>query len=57
MESGKAAILVAVEPLVGAVIGMTVFGEDRSPAKLIGIALILAAIVLLSKQTNEGEKQ
>ena len=57
MESGKAAILVAVEPLVGAVIGMTVFGEDRSPAKLIGIALILGAIVLLSKNTSEGEKQ
>ena len=41
MESGKAAILVAVEPLVGAVIGMTVFRESRSAVKLVGIALIL----------------
>ncbi len=53
MESGKAAILVAVEPLVGAVVGMTVFHESRSPVKLVGIALILTAIVLL----NLPEKQ
>lgn len=54
MESGKAAILVAVEPLVGAVVGMLVFHESRNAVKLVGIALILAAIVLLNlpqKQT------
>ncbi|MBQ7543061.1 MAG: EamA family transporter [Clostridia bacterium] len=48
MESGKAAILVAVEPLVGAVVGMTVFRESRSAVKLVGIVLILAAILLLN---------
>lgn len=48
MESGKAAILVAVEPLVGAVIGMTVFRESCGAVKLMGIALILTAIVLLN---------
>ena len=48
MESGRAAILVAVEPLVGAVIGMTVFHESHDLLKLIGIALILGAIVLLN---------
>lgn len=48
MESGKAAILVAVEPLVGAVVGMTRFHEDHSPLKLCGIALILGAIILLN---------
>lgn len=53
MESGKAAILVAVEPLVGAVVGMTVFHESRNVVKLVGIALILSAIVLL----NLPEKQ
>lgn len=49
MESGLAAILVAVEPLVGAVLGMTLYQEDRSPAKLAGIALILGAILVLSR--------
>lgn len=50
LEAGKAAILVAVEPLVGAVIGMTVFQESREPAKLLGIALIIGAIILLNRK-------
>ena len=53
IESGKAAILVAVEPLVGALVGMLVFHESRNAVKLVGIALILTAIVLL----NLPEKQ
>ena len=48
MEPSKAAILVSVEPLVGAVLGMTLYGEDRSPVKIAGIALILAALVILN---------
>ena len=48
METSKAAILVAVEPLVGSVIGMTVFGEPHDFLKILGIALILASIVLLN---------
>ena len=48
MESGKAAILVAVEPVVGALIGMTVFREPHDLYKLIGIALIIAAIFVLN---------
>ncbi len=48
MEPSKAAIIVAVEPLVGAVIGMTVFGEPHNALKIIGILLILASIVLLN---------
>ncbi len=55
MDSGKASILVAVEPLVGAVIGMTVFSESRSPAKLAGIALVLAAIVLMNLPERKRE--
>lgn len=50
LDSGKAAILVAVEPLVGAVIGMTAFHETKSIGKLIGICLILSAIVLLNTE-------
>lgn len=52
MESGKAAILVAVEPLVGAVIGMTVFHETRNVTKIIGIVLIVGAIVVLNLNFN-----
>lgn len=48
MESGKAAILVAVEPLVGAVLGMTFFHESKSFPKIVGIILILGAILLLN---------
>lgn len=47
-EAGKASILVAVEPLVGAVIGMTILGESRDIMKISGIMLILTAIVMLN---------
>lgn len=55
MESGKAAICVAVEPAVGAILGMTVFGENRSMAKIAGIMLVLAAIVIMNA-TEKSEK-
>lgn len=48
LDSGKASIIVAVEPLVGAVIGMTVYHEDHNPLKIVGIVLILTAIVILN---------
>lgn len=52
METSKAAILVAVEPLVGCVIGMSVFHEPHNIQKILGIALILASIVLLNLQVK-----
>ena len=54
MESGKAAILVAVEPMVGAIMGMTLYREPHGAVKLIGIAMILCAIVILS--LGDGKK-
>lgn len=48
MESGRAAILVAVEPLVGTLLGLLVYHESAGPAKLLGIGLILSAMVLLN---------
>lgn len=48
MEPSKAAITVAVEPLVGAVIGMTFYNEDRSLTKILGILLILSALIALN---------
>ncbi|MGI6021186.1 MAG: DMT family transporter [Lachnospiraceae bacterium] len=49
IESGKAAILVAVEPLVGAVIGIILFHESHDLIKIVGIVCIFAAIVMLGR--------
>ena len=48
METSRAAILVAVEPMVGCIIGMTVFGEPHNLMKIAGIVLILFSIVILN---------
>ena len=48
METSKAAILVAVEPLIGAVLGMTIYHEPHNFLKILGIILILVSIVLLN---------
>lgn len=55
MESSKAAIIVAVEPLVGAVMGMTFYNEEKSITKIIGITLILLAIVLLNIKNKDNK--
>ena len=54
MDAGKAAILVAVEPLVRAVLGMTVLHESHGILKICGIALILTAVVLLGTEHPQG---
>jgi drug/metabolite transporter (DMT)-like permease len=48
MDSGKAAIYVTVEPMVGSLTGILFFGEEHGPLKILGIALILGASILLS---------
>ena len=48
METSKAAILVAVEPLVGCILGMTIYQEPHNFVKILGIILILTSIVLLN---------
>lgn len=55
LDSGKAAILVAVEPMVGAVLGMTVYHESKSIIKIIGIILILTAIILLNLPEKKSD--
>ena len=47
MDSGKAAILASVEPVVAALMGWLVFGESLSPATGLSVAAILVAVVLL----------
>ena len=50
METGKAAILVTVEPLVATIIGFVLWKEDFSIIKLIGIIAILGYVFLLSRE-------
>lgn len=48
MEASRAAILATVEPLVGALLGMIAYRETVSGVKLLGIALIFGAVVVLN---------
>ena len=47
-ESSRAAILVAIEPLVGALIGILFYGEGHDFPKILGIVFVLGAILLLN---------
>ena len=47
-EPGRAAILVAVEPLVGAMLGMFVYNESKGIMKIAGMICILVSITLLN---------
>ncbi len=57
MESGRAAILVAVEPLVGSVIGILFYNESHDLLKILGILLILSAIVVLNITPKKKERK
>ena len=48
MESSRASILASVEPVVATVIGAAVFHESLTWMNLLGVALVLAAIAVLS---------
>lgn len=50
LETGKAAILVTVEPLVGTLVGIFLWKENITFVKLFGIILILTAIIILGKK-------
>lgn len=48
LDTSVAGVLVAVEPLVGSIVGIIIYNESRNILKLIGIAMILASIVMLN---------
>ncbi|MBP5303722.1 MAG: EamA family transporter [Clostridia bacterium] len=55
-ESGKAAILVAIEPVVGSLLGILVYHESHDIGKVLGILLVILAIFLLNlPQKKSGE--
>lgn len=57
MESAKAAIIVAVEPLVGAIVGIAFFHENCNLSKIIGIILILSALIILNLPNRKKQEQ
>ena len=56
VESGRAAILASVEPVVAALVGVLVFREPMSPTLGVGILCILGAVLLLRERAPEKEE-
>ena len=50
VESGKASVIANVEPVVGALVGVFVFGEILSLWVIFGIACVLGGVLLLTKE-------
>jgi drug/metabolite transporter (DMT)-like permease len=56
IESGKAAIYGAAEPVVGSLVGILIFREESNFMKIAGIIMVIAAILLIGKSdAAEGE--
>ena len=53
LDPGLAAVFATVEPLVGGLLGIFAYGESAGHLKLIGMALILAAVVLVSMAPSQ----
>ncbi len=51
VETGKAAIMASLEPVVATLVGVFIFNEQLSLAGAAGVILVLAAIVLLNVKT------
>ena len=50
VEGGKASIIANVEPVVGALVGVFVFGETLSVWVVLGIVCVLSGVILLAKE-------
>lgn len=55
IESGKAAIYGASEPIVGALVGILIFHEESNLLKIAGIVMVIAAILIIGKDNAESE--
>ena len=53
METGKAAIIASIEPVVATLMGIFVFHETLTPISMIGIVLVLSAVVLLNLREHK----
>jgi len=52
VESSKGSILSVIEPLSAAIFSVTILGERFEPLQIVGVALVLAGIVLLFYKPN-----
>ena len=50
IESGKAAIYGATEPIVGSLVGIFIFREEAGPMKIAGIIMVITAILLIGRE-------
>ena len=53
IESGKAAIYGATEPIIGSLVGIFIFHEESNLMKIIGIIMVIAAILIIGKSDAE----
>ena len=49
VQTGHAAIMATLEPVVAAALGVGIFREAVTPAKLAGMALVLLSVALLAR--------
>lgn len=47
-EAGKGAVMASIEPVVASLAGLIAFHESPTPLAILGIALVLAAVLLLN---------
>jgi drug/metabolite transporter (DMT)-like permease len=57
VETGKAAIIASIEPVVATLIGVFVFHEKLTTGNILGIALVLAAIVMCNLPGRETKSE
>lgn len=53
LENGKASIMASIEPVVATVVGVVIYNEALTALSTLGIALVLAAIVLLNVKAKK----
>ncbi len=49
METGKAAVIAALEPVVATIVSIVYFGEGLQMSKVVGMLLVLVSIIILNK--------
>ena len=54
VEASRAGILATVEPLVATLVGMLVYSEPLTLLPALGILLILSAVIILNRKTDEN---
>jgi len=53
-ENGRAAVIASIEPVAATVFGMALYGEIPSPQSAVGIALVIAAMIVSNEKNKEA---